>query len=307
VPGGRPGVVTLSGDFDAGGHEEVRSAVATALAHGRPETVVDMRAVRLLDAGTVRVLLEAWQAAADTGRRLRVTGAGGHVRHVIQAAGAGQRLFPEPTDDRAWAAAQRQYVADERTRIIAALQQQTIDGEVRTTRRLLIARLRRRLRTDPGALSGEEFLAAADTPAVLDAILVAATVVGAADACDLQLYDQRTASLRITRQRGLADEFLANLAAVPADQPTTCATAASTGHPVLVDDITLSPIFAGRPTLDVMLAAGWLAVHSHPLHHDTGRLLGVLSFHYRTTTPHRGDRDLVARCAAEALTRMPRL
>jgi anti-anti-sigma factor len=380
-PGGRFGcrvlsgdngsLIALSGELDAAIHEALRAALTTALArdgsgddgdHG--EIVVDMRAVRLLDASTVRVLMGAWRIADDAGRRLRVTGAHGPVRQVIEASGAGHRLLdpvaqraagpdhrledgettatalqagqaarvprpragaedtgrdrPSPpavtpstslvdvgSMDRRRAVARRERAEDDHIRIVAMLQQRAIDREVHATRQLLLARVRGRLRVDPQAAFGEDFLAVADTPVVLDAILLAASVVGAADACDLQIYAPDTGALHLTGQVGFTPEFLTYFATVGPGQPTACAAAATTGEPVIIDDITHSPIFVGHPTLDVMLAAGSLAVQSHPLHDDDGQLLGVLSFHYRTTSPRRGNPELVAWSAARALTRMP--
>lgn len=313
----QPGVVALSGELDAAEYETVRVALAAALSPDtlgdQAEIVVDLRAVKFMDAGTVGLLLEAWRTSIGSGHRLRVTGACDPVRRVIEAAGAGYRLLGTAerdiglvaggSDDRLRAATQRQRAELDQSRILARLQQQAIDGEVRTSRRLLLSGLRKRLRTDPRALSGEEFLGVADRATVLDGILLAATIVGAADACDLQLYDPDTATLRIARQRGFTREFLAYFASVDLAQPTAYAIAAATGEPVIVDDVTRSPVFAGRPTLDVMLAAGSRAVHSHPLHDEAaGSLLGVLSFHYRARTPHHGDRELVAWSAARALS-----
>ncbi|MDQ2813247.1 MAG: GAF domain-containing protein [Actinomycetota bacterium] len=120
------------------------------------------------------------------------------------------------------------------------------------------------------------------------------------------LHHPDTGTLHLTRQYGLTDQLATCYAAVRPGQPTACATAAATGRPVIIDEITRSPIFAGQPILDVMRDAGVRAVHSHPLRHDAGHLLGELSFHYRTTNLRRGDSELVAWCAARALTRTAR-
>jgi anti-anti-sigma factor len=308
-----PGVVTLSGDLDAAEHDTVRDALAAALAAApaaddacaEADIVVDLAAVRFMDAGTVGLLLEASRTAADAGRRLRVIGARATVRQVIQASGSGFRLLGPATGDRdavapgsadrQRAAAQRHQVEADQIRILARFQQLAIDGEVRATRRRLLSDLRKRLRIDPWALANEGFLAIADAATVLDAIVLAATSVGAADACDLQVFDPHTGTLQIARQRGFTADFLAYFATVELRQPTACATAAVTGEPVIVDDVAASPLFAGQPALEIMLAAGSRAVHSHPLHDDARRLLGVLSFHYRSVKPRHGDQELVAR------------
>lgn len=323
--GRHPGLIEMSGEFDDTGHQAVRDALDAVADGAAGEIRVDLRAVKLIDSGTVRLLLHASRAADDAGRRLRITGATGSVRRVIQASGAAKQLFDLPdgagpairTADVArlvheptyadQVRAQLRRAESEQARIHGKLQQDIIDGEVRFTRRVVLARLRERLRTDRGALASDEFLAGADTPTVLDAIVLAATIVGAADACDLQLYDPVVGALLITRQRGFSKEFLTYFATVDPSEPTACAMAMRTGEPVIVDDVTRSPIFAGQPTLPVMLAAGSLAVHTHPLKDEAGQLMGVLSFHYRERRPRRGDPEMVAWCAARALahTRRP--
>jgi anti-anti-sigma regulatory factor len=315
---GRPGEIMLSGDFDA----EQRDAVQEALTAGEPsDTVVNVVEVRLLDAGTIRLLLQAQQAAVETGHGFRVSGASDLVRHVIEAVGAGRLLsltddHPAPTASRgphrgmelhatrrSEAAATYRRVQEQKDRLHARLQQQVIDGEVRAARRLLISDLRQRLRGDPRALAGSDFLDVADLPAVHSAISTAATVVGAADANDLRLYDAGTATLRVVGRRGSIARVPSDFAAAGPGRPTTFGTAASLGEPVIIEDIVHSPVDGGQAFLDVLRAAGCRAVHSHPLHDGAGQLLGVLSFYYRTTKPRRGNPELVAWCAARALTR----
>jgi anti-anti-sigma factor len=324
-------VVVLSGDLDASRHDAVAALLAAALADdhpGRPrEIVVEMSAVRLLDAGTVRVLLQAAEAALDSGRRISVTGAHDGIRRVIVAAGAGHRLLrpPTPTDaatdaaesgatgaardpatgDRIRVTTRRRGVADQQTRILARLQQRAIETEVRATRRELRAHLRERLRTDPRALIGEPFLAVADRPAVYDGIMLATAIVGAADACVLQAHDAHTGTLHVVRHHGLTGRLLSAFVAARPGRPAVPETAAATGEPIIVDDIARSPMFAHHPALDLMVAAGLYAVRSYPLCGDAGHLHGVLSFQYRTTRPLRGDAELVAWSAAHALTQLP--
>jgi len=281
--GVRPGAIVMSGEFDLTGHGLLHTTLAEALARldGDPagNVVLDMHAVSFVDIRTVRVLLDARQAAADAGRRLRVTGAGGAVRRVLEVCDAWQRLVGEDTDDGL--------------------------VEIHANRRALLADLRTKLRTDPQALAADEFLAVADAATVQDAILMSAIVTGAADACDLQTYDPRTDSLYLARQRGFTQAFVDYFATVDATRPSACGIALATREPVIIDDITRSPIFAGQPTLDVVLAAGTRAVQSYPLHDETGQLLGMLSLHYHSTRPREGQPQRVAETAARALARVP--
>lgn len=61
----------------------------------------------------------------------------------------------------------------------------------------------------------------------------------------------------------------------------------SSGRRVVVEDVQRSPIFRDTPALPVMLDASALAVQSTPLLSANGRVLGILSTHYRE--PRRFD------------------
>ena len=51
---------------------------------------------------------------------------------------------------------------------------------------------------------------------------------------------------------------------------------------VIVEDVTQSPIFRGHPALEVILDAGARSVQSTPLTDPSGRILGMLSTHWRS-------------------------
>jgi hypothetical protein len=229
----------------------------------------------------VGTLLNAQQHAARTGRRLRVTGVSDEVRTVMRTCDPAKLLdggesaaaddmpsrrtassfttrgappyLPASTATPSYADAVRE-----------AWEQQRIDGEVRSTRRRLLARLRRRLVVDPLAMLDPGFMAAADRLTLLQAVVATATTVGAAAACDVQLYDRNTQSLKMAYQEGFDTAFLDYFATVDVDCPTACGAALTSGEPVLIGDITQSRIFARQPSLDVMLAAGTRAVQSYP-------------------------------------------
>ncbi|MBL7259011.1 STAS domain-containing protein [Paractinoplanes lichenicola] len=275
APGEQAGIISLAGSLDSFAHDRVRAALGAALAWAaarhRAEVVVDVRAVRFIDAGTIRLLIETYEAAADAGRRLRLVGPSDAVRRAIEAAGAGHRLLPRTSEsiddedpsmhlpdgaeDLARASAGRRRAENDQVRIRARIQQQAVDGEVRATRRTLLADLRERLRTDPRALADDNFLALADTDTVHTAILMAATIVGSADACELRLEDAAST----VRLRGLAE-------------PDDFATA-----------------------------------RSYPLRGADGRLIGVLAMHFRTDEPRVGRPELVVECAELALAVTDRL
>jgi len=152
------------------------------------------------------------------------------------------------------------------------------------------------------AFLDEDFLAVADRAAMHLAIVEAAITVGGALRADLQLYDMRAGVLRMAGQHGFPGEFLSYFTTVDRTQRTACSEVLTHGEPVLIDDISRSPIFRDQPTLDVMLEAGSRAVYSYPLRTAGGGLIGVLSFHHRQPITPNGRTDLVAHCAAHALT-----
>ena len=133
----------------------------------------------------------------------------------------------------------------------------------------------------------------------------AAVSVGGASTADLQLYDPGAGVLRMAAHRGFPADFLAFFAVVDAAQPTACAQAVVRREPVLVDEVSRSPIFAGRPTRERLLDAGTRSVQSYPLLAPDGAVLGVLSFHGRQALPRATGAEVVARCAALAIWQLP--
>jgi GAF domain-containing protein len=136
------------------------------------------------------------------------------------------------------------------------------------------------------------------------AIVDAALTTGAADFCDLQLYDPATASLRMEAVRGFSRDFATFFATVDGGQQTACAAALHARHAVLVDDVDESPVFAGSPALEQLHVAGSRAVRSYPLLAASGEVFAVLSLHYSQTAPRHGMPDLVAAGATHALQRI---
>lgn len=147
-----------------------------------------------------------------------------------------------------------------------------------------------------------DFLATADKNMIMDTIVEAAISDTDADMVGLQVFDPFWGRLEITASEGFSPEYVDNFRFVYASDPTPCAAALTTRQPVLVPDLTRSPILVGQPSLDVFLGAGSRAMASYPLR-DGDRVLGVLNFHFRRTGVMRGAHDLVAQAAAMALSR----
>jgi PAS domain S-box-containing protein len=147
---------------------------------------------------------------------------------------------------------------------------------------------------------------AGDSTSLLLEIIDAAIALTAADMGNIQLFDRDAKVLKIVANRGFEKPFLEYFNVVQHSQ-AACGTALQMGKRVVIDDITTSPVFAGSPALDILLAAGVRAVESTPLVGRSGRVVGMLSTHYRT--PRRlADRDLhvldmLARQAADWIER----
>jgi PAS domain S-box-containing protein len=149
-------------------------------------------------------------------------------------------------------------------------------------------------------------LQASDARELLLEIVDAAIAVTGADMGNIQLLDRDSDALKIVAHRGFEGPFLEFFNAVHGGQ-SACGTAMRTGKRVIIEDIAASPVFVGTAALEVMLAAGARAVQSTPLVSRSGRLVGMLSTHYRA--PRRPtDRDLhlvdlLARQAADCIER----
>jgi PAS domain S-box-containing protein len=142
-------------------------------------------------------------------------------------------------------------------------------------------------------------------PELLGEILDAGIEITGADMGNIQLLDD-AGRLGIVAHRGFDSAFLEFFDEVH-DGIAACGLALQKGERVIVEDVACSPVFAGRPALEAMLAAEARAVQSTPLVSRSGKVLGIFSTHYRR--PQRPtDRelrllDLLARQAADLIER----
>jgi len=138
-------------------------------------------------------------------------------------------------------------------------------------------------------------------------ITEAAITIGGADMGKLQLLDTVTNTLSIVAHRGFEQPFLRFFHTVCPGRGA-CGTALKLRRRVIIEDITKSPILAGTPELEEMLAAGVRAVQCTPLAGRSGYLLGVLSTYYRASrVPDERDlhlMDLLAGQAADIIERI---
>jgi PAS domain S-box-containing protein len=141
----------------------------------------------------------------------------------------------------------------------------------------------------------------------LDKIIETAIVITQADKGNIQLFDGKSGILEIAAQRGFEEPFLKFFAAVRSEEASVCAPAVRSAQRVIVEDVTQSDIFAGQPSLRVLLDAGVRAVQSTPIITGTGDLLGTISTHF--SKPHHLEErelrlmDLLALQTADYLER----
>lgn len=128
---------------------------------------------------------------------------------------------------------------------------------------------------------------------LLDQVLEGALSLGQADRGNIQLVNPATGSLAIVAERGFGTEFLEYFAVVD-DDHSACGRAAKRHAQTVIVDVTTDPAFA--PHRAIAAASGFRAVQSTPLIDRAGRLLGVVSTHYRRPhSPLLRDRHVMSR------------
>jgi len=138
-------------------------------------------------------------------------------------------------------------------------------------------------------------------------ILDVAIAFTAAQKGTLQLFNDKSGTLRLIAHKGFEEPFLRFFDTVNARDAAACGEAMRSRDRIIVEDVRQSAIFAGEPSLDVLLHAGIRAVQSTPLASSAGSLIGMISTHF--LSPQRPSNrqlrlmDLLAREAADYLER----
>ena len=139
----------------------------------------------------------------------------------------------------------------------------------------------------------------------LNIILAASMELLSADKGNLQLPDPR-GSLQLAAQLGFEQPFLDHFATVHSDDACACGRALRCGERIIVEDIEGDSDI--EPHRDILRAAECRAVVSTPLFASGGRLLGLVSVHFRE--PHRPTdselrrQDLFLRQACDFMQRL---
>jgi PAS domain S-box-containing protein len=149
-------------------------------------------------------------------------------------------------------------------------------------------------------------MACSDLRSALEDVLDGAIHTTHADFGNIQLYNPESRALEIVVHRGFRQDFLDYFRAVRVDEGAVCAQAMKSGERIIIEDVQLDPTF--EPHRPIAAAADYRAVQSTPLMNRSGRVLGMLSTHFRQ--PHRVSErderllDLYARHAADFLERL---
>lgn len=136
----------------------------------------------------------------------------------------------------------------------------------------------------PVALPGSPGVSRRERCALFTDLLDIAIAITGADMGNIQLLEPAVGALQIEAQRGFKQPFLEYFDRVH-DGEAACGTALKHAERIIIQDVTDSPIFLGTPALEVMLDAGARGVQSTPLVGCSGRILSVLSTHYRRPRP----------------------
>jgi PAS domain S-box-containing protein len=143
--------------------------------------------------------------------------------------------------------------------------------------------------------------------ALYHCVLDAAVDLMSADMGSMQVFHPERGELRLLAERGFNPESAAHWEWVRPDSASPCGMALSAGCRVIVPDIETCEALARRADLDVLRLAGIRACLSTPLMARSGRLLGMISTHWRR--PHRPTErelqplDVLARQAADLIER----
>ncbi|WP_395752669.1 PAS domain-containing protein [Prosthecobacter sp.] len=138
-------------------------------------------------------------------------------------------------------------------------------------------------------------------------ILDTAIAIMRADMASLQMYDEGEKALRLLAWRGFHPLSAAHWACIRFSSLTICGKAMADGARTLVADVEEKADLAGTADLAEFRRSGIRACQSTPLLSRTGRLIGMVSTHWRA--PHLPTEhdlrlfDLLARQAADIIER----
>ena len=130
-----------------------------------------------------------------------------------------------------------------------------------------------------------------DVQTLYDKILDSAVAIMRSDFASMQTVDESQDALRMLVWRGFDQEFGRIFELNRPDTKTSCSVARRTGQRVIVPDVEKCDFIVGTPALEDHRKTGIRAVQSTPLISRSGKLVGMISTHWRN--PHQpSERDL---------------
>ena len=151
-----------------------------------------------------------------------------------------------------------------------------------------------------------------DVQILYDKLVDAAAAIMGSDFASMQmLHPERgeKGELELLGARGFSPEATKFWRWVCADLGSTCGEALRTGKRAIAANVETCDFMAGTPDREVYLATGIYSVQSTPLVSRSGRVLGMISTHWRD--PHEPSEpdlqrlDVLARQAADLIERAP--
>ncbi|HET9535484.1 MAG TPA: PAS domain S-box protein, partial [Mesorhizobium sp.] len=185
-----------------------------------------------------------------------------------------------------------------------SLERRIAEEALRETQRQLVSEL---AATRQLQKISTQLIHASDPEALYEEILDAAAAIMCSDFASMQMFYPERGELRLLAYRGFNPTAAAFWEWVRPGSGSTCGAALATGERSIVPDIELSGFMAGSDDLETYRQTGIRAVLSTPLVSRAGRLLGMISTHWRN--PHQpSERDLrlldvLARQAADLIER----
>lgn len=138
-------------------------------------------------------------------------------------------------------------------------------------------------------------------------IVAAAVNIMQSDMGSFQVYDSSQNNLRLLASQGFPSSFHRTFEVVNAETQTSCSVAMRLGRRVIIPDVEDCDFITHEDALADHRKMGIRAVQSTPLFTRAGRLIGILSTHWRTTHALTGSGlslfDILARQAADLIER----
>ena len=135
--------------------------------------------------------------------------------------------------------------------------------------------------------SSTRLLGMSDLNAAFEEFLDSSMRLLGADFGNVQLYNAKHKVLELVTTRGFHPEFIEKFKFVCSDDNTACGRAARSGERIIIEDVEQDALY--KPYLQDAAKADYRAVQSTPIVDRQGRLLGMLSTHFRA--PHRPSED----------------